>query len=84
MCGQPLGCDDQVYSLLDSIVGRTSSLLYYYLAFIVLTYLAYLIAVNTSYITSLGTTDAGIQALIVLYWLFGESEKRSLSPSIHQ
>jgi hypothetical protein len=47
-------------------VGRTSSLHYYYLAFIVLTYLAYLIAVNTSYRSSLGTTDPGIQALIVL------------------
>jgi hypothetical protein len=43
-------------------VGRTSSLHYYYLAFIVLTYLAYLIAVNTSYRSSLGTTDPGIQA----------------------
>jgi hypothetical protein len=32
----------------------------------------------------LGTTDPGIQALIALDWLFGESEKRSLSPSIHQ
>jgi hypothetical protein len=31
-------------------VGRTLSLHYYYLAFIVLTYLAYLIAVNTSYV----------------------------------
>jgi hypothetical protein len=43
-------------------VGRTSSLHYYYLVFIVLTYLAYLIAVNTIYISSLGTTDLGIQA----------------------
>jgi hypothetical protein len=34
-------------------VGRTSSLHYYYLAFVVLTYLAYLIAVNTSYRSSL-------------------------------
>jgi hypothetical protein len=53
-------------------------------AFVVLTYLAYLIAVNTSYRSSLGTTDPGIQALIALDWLFGESEKHSLSPSIHQ
>jgi hypothetical protein len=59
------------------------SLHYYYLAFIVLTYLAYLIAVSTSYRSSLGTTDPGIQALIALDWLFGESEKHSLSPSIH-
>jgi hypothetical protein len=44
------------------VVGRTSSLHYYYLAFIVLTYLAYPIAVNTSYRSSLGTTDPGIQA----------------------
>jgi hypothetical protein len=66
-------------------VGRTLSLHYYYLAFIVLTYLAYLIAVNTSYRSSLGTTaDRGIQALIALDWLLGESEKHSLSPSIHQ
>jgi hypothetical protein len=64
-------------------VGRTSFLHYYYLAFIVLTYLAYLIAVNTSYISSLGTIDPDIQALIALDWLFGESEKHSLSPSIH-
>jgi hypothetical protein len=34
----------------------------YFLAFIVLTYLTYLIAVNTSYRSSLGTTDPGIQA----------------------
>jgi hypothetical protein len=65
-------------------VGRTSSLHYYYLAFVVLTHLAYLIAVNTSYSSSLGTIDLGIQALIALDWLFGESEKHSLSPSIHQ
>jgi hypothetical protein len=62
--------------------GRTSSLHYYYLAFLI--YLAYLIAVNTSHISSLGTTDPGIQALVALDWLFGESEKHSLSPSIHQ
>jgi hypothetical protein len=60
-----------------SCVGLTSSLHYYYLAFIVLTYLAYLIAVNISYRSSLGTTDPGIQALIALDWLFGESEKHS-------
>jgi hypothetical protein len=66
------------------IVGRTSFLHSYYLAFVVLTYLAYLIAVNTSFISSLGTTYPGIQALIALDWLFGESQKRSLSPDIHQ
>jgi hypothetical protein len=66
------------------IVGRTLSLHYYYLAFVVLTYVTYLIAVNTSYISSLGTTDPGIQVLIALDWLFGESEKHSLYPSIHQ
>jgi hypothetical protein len=67
------------------VVGRTWSLHYYYLAFVlVLTYLAYLIGVNTSYISSLGTTDPGIRALVALDWLFGESEKHSLSPSIHQ
>jgi hypothetical protein len=67
------------------IVGRTLSLHNYYLTFIVLTYLAYLIAVNTNYRSSLGTTDPGIQALIALDWLFRESEKHSLSPSIiHQ
>jgi hypothetical protein len=43
-------------------LGRTSSLHYYYLAFVVLTYLAYLIAVNTSYRSSLNTTDPGMQA----------------------
>jgi hypothetical protein len=48
--------------LADQQVGRTLSLHYYYLAFVVLTYLAYLIAVNTSYRSSLGTTDPGIQA----------------------
>jgi hypothetical protein len=47
-------------------VGLTSSLHYYYLEFVVLTYLAYLIAVNTSYRSLLGTTDPGIQALIAL------------------
>jgi hypothetical protein len=65
-------------------VGRTSSLHYYYSAFVVLAYLAYLRAVNTSYRSSLGTTDPGIQALIALDWLFGNSERHSLSPSIHQ
>jgi hypothetical protein len=53
-------------------VGQTSSLHYYYLAFVVLTYLASLIGVNTSYRSSLGSTDPGIQALIALDWLFGE------------
>jgi hypothetical protein len=53
--------------------GRTMSLHHYYLTFIVLTYLAYLIAVHTSYISSLGTTDLGIQALIALDWLFREN-----------
>jgi hypothetical protein len=37
--------------------------------------LIYLIAVNTSYRSSLDTTDPGIQALIALDWLFGETEK---------
>jgi hypothetical protein len=32
----------------------------------------------------LGITNPGIQALIVLDWLFGENEKSSLSPSIHR
>jgi hypothetical protein len=50
-------------------VGQTLSLHYYYLAFAVLMYLAYLIAVNTSYRLSLGTTDLGIQALIALDWI---------------
>jgi hypothetical protein len=35
--------------------------------------LAHYIAVNTSYGSSLGTADPGIQALIALDWLFGES-----------
>jgi hypothetical protein len=35
----------------DILIGKTSSLHYYYLAFVVLTYLAYLIAVNTSHIS---------------------------------
>jgi hypothetical protein len=65
-------------------VGRCSSLHYYYLTFVVLIYLAYLIAGNTNYISSLGTTDLGIQALIALDWLFGEFEKHSLSCSFHQ
>jgi hypothetical protein len=41
-------------------VGQTLSLHYYYSAFVVLTYLAYLIAVNTSYISILGITNPGI------------------------
>jgi hypothetical protein len=66
-------------------IGQTLSLHYYYLAFVVLAYyLAYLIAVNSSYRSSLGTTYPGIQALIALDWLFGESEKHSLSPFIHR
>jgi hypothetical protein len=71
-------------SILNS-VGQTLSLHHYYLVFVVLTYLAYLIAVNTSsYRSSLGVTDPGIQALTALDWLFGESEKHLLSSSIHQ
>ena len=47
-------------------VGRTSSLHYYYLALVVLTYLAYSIpvAVNTSHRSILGITNPGIQVLI--------------------
>jgi hypothetical protein len=73
-----------LWDLSPNIVGRPSSLHYYYLAFIVLTYLAYLIVVNTNYRSSFGNADPGIQALIALDWLFGESEESSLSPSIHQ
>jgi hypothetical protein len=51
-----------------TFVGQTSSLHYYYLAFIVLTNLAYLVAVNTSYGSSLGNKDPGIQALTTLDW----------------
>jgi hypothetical protein len=47
------------------VVASFPALHYYYLAFVVLTYSAYLIAVNTSYRPSLGTTDPGIQALIL-------------------
>jgi hypothetical protein len=49
-----------IYSAIDTGVGRTSSLHYYYLAFIVLTYLAYIIAVNTSYRSSLGTLQTQV------------------------
>jgi hypothetical protein len=43
-----------------------------------------LIVVNTrSYMSSLGITDLGIQALIALDYLFRESEKSSLSPFTH-
>jgi hypothetical protein len=45
---------------------QTLSLHYYYLAFVVLTYLAHLIAVNTSYRPILGITNPDIQALIAL------------------
>ena len=69
-------------------VGRTSSLHYYYLAFVVLTYLVYLIVVNTNYISSyhhwvLQTWAYKPIVLDWLDWFFGESEKSSLSPSIH-
>jgi hypothetical protein len=47
-------------------VGQTLSLHYYYLAFIVLTYLAYLIVVSTSYRSIMGITNPGIQALMSL------------------
>jgi hypothetical protein len=80
-----LSLADSMSSFSFFLVGRTSSLHYYYLEFAVLTYLAYLIAVNTSYRSSLDTTDPGIvRALIALDWLFGESKKDSLSPSTHQ
>jgi hypothetical protein len=42
---------------------------------------AYLIAVNTSYISSLVLQTWAYKPLVALYWLFGESEKSSLSPS---
>jgi hypothetical protein len=64
-------------------VGRTSSLHYYYLAFVVLTYLAYLIAVNTSH-RSFGYYKPGHTSPLLHYiQLFEESEKSSLSPSTH-
>jgi hypothetical protein len=50
----------------ERIVGRTSSLHYYYLAFVVLTYLAYLIAVNTSYISSLVVQTWAYKPLVAL------------------
>jgi hypothetical protein len=45
--------------ILPLFVGQTLSLHYYHLTFVVLTYLAYLIAVNTSYRSPLGNTDPG-------------------------
>ena len=57
-------CDEDGGRNEEASVGQTSSLHYYYLAFVVLTYLAYCISVSTSYRSSLGTTDLGIQALI--------------------
>jgi hypothetical protein len=48
-------------------VGRTLSLHYYYLAFVVLTYLAYLIAVvNTSYRSSLVLQTWAYKPLVAL------------------
>jgi hypothetical protein len=82
--GAKVGVMSSLMNEAGDVVGRTSSLYYYYLAFVVLTYLAHLIGVNTSKISSSGTTDLGIQALIALDWLFGESEDSSLSPSIYQ
>jgi hypothetical protein len=50
-------------------VGRTSSLHYYYLAFVVLTYVAYLIAVNTSYRSSLVLQTWAYEPLVALDWV---------------
>jgi hypothetical protein len=61
----------------DAPVGRRSSLHYYYLAFIVLTYLAYLIAVNTSYRSSLGTTDPAYNPLVALDFDYSEKVRKA-------
>jgi hypothetical protein len=47
-------------------VGQTSSLHCYYMAFVVLTYLAYLIAVNTSYRSSLVLQTWAYKPLVAL------------------
>jgi hypothetical protein len=47
-------------------VGQTLSLHYYYLAFVVLTYLAYLIVVNTSYRSSLVLQTWAYKPLVAL------------------
>jgi hypothetical protein len=66
--------------MLDNII---SPLLLLGVCSLNISYHIFILVNTTSYRSSLGITDLGIQALILLDWLFGDSEKSSLSPSTH-